>query len=95
MKVSVQPHEDSWPKMEGGSTERMEKNSVMGVSMICTPYRILFGEKSNEDDMVGTCSMHWVDENAYRILVGKPERKRQPGTLDVDGRIILKWIVKE
>jgi hypothetical protein len=33
--------------------------------------------------------------NAYRALVGKPERKRPLGRLDVGGSIILKWILKK
>ena len=28
----------------------------------------------------------------HRVLVGKPEGKSHWGALDVDGRIILKWI---
>jgi len=31
----------------------------------------------------------------YRVLVGKPERKRPVGEIGVDGRIILKCIVKK
>jgi hypothetical protein len=31
--------------------------------------------------------------NAYKVLVGKPERKRQLGGLGVYGRIILEWIL--
>jgi hypothetical protein len=37
-----------------------------------------------------TCSTHGEKRNAYRVLVGNPERKRP---LDVGGRIILKWIL--
>jgi hypothetical protein len=33
--------------------------------------------------------------NAYRILVGKPERKRPRGSLCVGGRIILKRISRK
>jgi hypothetical protein len=33
--------------------------------------------------------------NSYKILVGKPKVTRQFGKLGVDGRIILKWILKE
>jgi hypothetical protein len=32
--------------------------------------------------------------NAYRSLVGNPEGKRPLGRLDVEGRIILKWILE-
>jgi hypothetical protein len=28
------------------------------------------------DEMAGTCNTHGRDENAYRIVVGKPDRKR-------------------
>jgi hypothetical protein len=31
--------------------------------------------------------------NAYRVLVGKGDRKRPFGKLGMDGRIILKWIL--
>jgi hypothetical protein len=33
--------------------------------------------------------------NAYRVLVGKPERKRSLGELNLGRRIILRWIFKE
>jgi hypothetical protein len=45
--------------------------------MIWTEYIARMGEK----------------RNAYKILVGKPEEKRQLGRQDVGGRIILKWIL--
>jgi hypothetical protein len=31
--------------------------------------------------------------NAYNTLVGKPERKRPLGDLDVDGKMTLEWIL--
>ena len=31
----------------------------------------------------------------HRVLVGKPEGKRLLGDLDVDGRIILRWIFRK
>jgi hypothetical protein len=31
---------------------------------------------------------------AYRVLVGKPERKRPLGRTGVNGKIILKWIFR-
>jgi len=30
--------------------------------------------------------------NAYRVLVGKPERKNHAEDLGVDGRMMLEWI---
>jgi hypothetical protein len=44
-----------------------------------------------EDEMGRTCSMNGERRNAYRILVGNPERKED---LDIDGRITLKWILE-
>jgi len=38
--------------------------------------------------MGGTCSV-------YRDLVGKPEKKRPLGDPGVDGRIILRWIIRK
>jgi hypothetical protein len=32
------------------------------------------------------------EKNTYRVLVGKPEVNRPLENLDVDGRIILKWL---
>jgi hypothetical protein len=47
--------------------------------------------KIKEDEMHRACSMHGKNEYAYRILVRKPEGKRQ---LAIHGTIILKWIFK-
>jgi hypothetical protein len=33
--------------------------------------------------------------NAYRVLVGKPERRRRLRRPDMDGRTILKWIFEK
>jgi hypothetical protein len=35
------------------------------------------------------------DRGVHRVLVWKPERKRPLGRQDVDGRIILRWIIKK
>jgi hypothetical protein len=31
-------------------------------------------------------------KGAFRVLVGKPERRRPLGDPGIDGRIILKWV---
>ena len=36
--------------------------------------------------------MLFNSRGAYRVLVGKPERRNHLKGPDVDGRIILKWI---
>ena len=46
--------------------------------------------------------MRWAEHVArmeegrgmHKVLVGKPEVKRSLGRQDVDGRIILRWILK-
>jgi hypothetical protein len=42
--------------------------------------------------MEGACSTHRRDENAYIILVGKPEGGDHLEDLGIDERITFKWI---
>jgi hypothetical protein len=35
------------------------------------------------------------ERQAYRMLLGEPERRRPVRRLDVEGRIILKWILEK
>ena len=35
------------------------------------------------------------DRGVHRVLVGKPEGKSSLGDQDVDGRIILRWILRK
>jgi hypothetical protein len=35
------------------------------------------------------------ERGVHRVLVGKPERKRNWGDPDVDGMIILRWIFRK
>jgi hypothetical protein len=45
--------------------------------------------------MGGACSAYGKKRGVYRVLVGKPERKRLLGSPGLDGRIILKWIIRK
>jgi hypothetical protein len=42
--------------------------------------------------MGGACSTNGEKRNAYRLLVGKPERKGPQGRLRLGGCIKLRWI---
>ena len=35
------------------------------------------------------------EKNACRLLIGKPEGKYHLGNLGIDGRVVLKWILKK
>jgi hypothetical protein len=51
--------------------------------------------KIKEDDMNLACGIHEEERNTYRVLVGKPEGKKDHlEDLGVDGRI-SKWIVQK
>jgi len=41
--------------------------------------------------MDGACGTYWGSRSAYRLLMGRDRLE----DLDVDGRIILKWIFSE
>jgi hypothetical protein len=41
------------------------------------------------------CCSNGAKNNAYRILVGKLEGKRPLERFNVDGRIILKWLLEK
>jgi hypothetical protein len=45
-----------------------------------------------EDEKSGACRTHGRKEKLYKVLVGKHERDHQKD-LDVDERIMLKWIL--
>jgi hypothetical protein len=45
--------------------------------------------------MSGACRMYGERSGAYTVLVGKPQRRDHLDDPDVDGRIILKWILRK
>jgi len=47
--------------------------------MICRPHPVLAGDQIEKNEMGGTCSTYGKKRGVYRVLVGKPERKRPLG----------------
>ena len=45
--------------------------------MICTPYPILCGGKFEKNVMGGACGSYGEGRGVHRVLVGKPEGKKQ------------------
>jgi hypothetical protein len=48
-----------------------------------------------EDEMGRAYSTYRRKSGTYRVLVGKSKGRRPQEIPDVDGKIILKWILKE
>ena len=44
---------------------------------------------------VGQVAYTGEEKNACRLLIGKPEGKYHLGNLGIDGRVVLKWILKK
>jgi hypothetical protein len=44
-------------------------------------------------EMNGACNTHRDIGNAYSVVVWKPKAKTSLGDLDVDGKIILKFMI--
>jgi len=66
----------------------------MRSSIICTHRQILLGS-SRRMRWARHVSFMGEMRNAYKILVGKPKGIDHLRDLDVDWRMILKWIVKK
>jgi hypothetical protein len=47
-----------------------------------------------QNEMGGTCGTYGDKRNAYGLLVGILQERDSFQSLDVDGRIILNWILK-
>jgi hypothetical protein len=59
----------------------------MGVTKLTVP------SHSFANEMVVTYLTHGGGRGSYRVLVGKPDSMRQIWKTDLNGRIMLKWIV--
>jgi hypothetical protein len=55
-------------------------------------HQILLRDRIKTSTIFEARSTHGKCDNAYKILVCKPDGKRQLGIIRVDGRIILKLI---
>ena len=51
--------------------------------------------KSRRMRWAGNVASIGEGRGVHRVLVGKPERERPLGDPDVDGRIILRWILRK
>ena len=51
--------------------------------------------KSRRMRRAGHVTRKGEGRGVHRVLVGKPEEKRPLGSPDIDGRIILRWIVRK
>ena len=64
--------------------------------MLCTPHQILhLCAQIKNKELNAACSTYGGEERCIQVLVGRPKGKRQLGRSGVDGRILLKWIIKK
>jgi hypothetical protein len=50
--------------------------------------------QGKEGEIGRAYSMHGGERNTYRILLGKPDGKRPLERHRIDGRIILRWVLR-
>jgi hypothetical protein len=65
------------------------------VSLLYSLPKIVRVVKSRRMRWAGHVARMGEDKGVHRVLVGKPEGKRPLGDQDVDGRIILRWILRK
>jgi len=69
--------------LSGTKWREAGENCIMRGFMTCTLHQMLLGRSIKQDGVGDVCSTHGI--NAYKILVGNPERKR------TFGRTRLRW----
>ena len=65
-------------------------DKCMGQVVLLTRY--CSGNQIEKNVMGGACSTYVDSRDVYRVLVGKPEGKRQPERLRSRRGIIIRWI---
>jgi hypothetical protein len=54
-----------------------------------------WGEEIKENRMDGHVAGMWERRIAYRVLVGNLREKVQVEVVSIDGKVIVKWILKK
>jgi hypothetical protein len=62
-----------------------------GTGDMSSSIKYYYDDQIKEDEMGGVCSAH--GGNAYKMLVIRLKGRKHSKDLDVEGRIILKWIL--
>jgi hypothetical protein len=75
-------------------TENKNTTAVISTrsSLICTPHRLLCGDKIENNEMGGACSLDGGGERHVQDFGGETDHRGDQGR---DGRIILRWIFKK
>ena len=81
------------PKRDGvtGSAE----NYITRTLMICTPHPTFSGDQIQKKEMGGTCSTYGGEERCIQGFVGENCGRNHLVDTGVDGRIILRWILRK
>jgi hypothetical protein len=53
------------------------------------------GDQIKKTEMGGACSTYGESRGAYRVSVGKPDRRNHLEDPRIEGGIILKWILEK
>jgi len=65
------------------------------ISVRYTGIHYCSGHKMEKNKLGGQVARMGERRGLYRVLVGKPEGKRQLGRTGIHGRILLRWILRK
>jgi hypothetical protein len=80
--------------LRGGSNRRLQKTALWGASWILLPTKYYSADQVSENEIGWPCGL-WEQKNVCRVLVGSMQEKSQFEDLGVDGRMILKWVLRK